>query len=298
MVAIGNFDGVHRGHMAVLSTALESARRSNLPAIVLTFEPHPRSFFRPQEPLFRLTPPELKARLLREAGFAGVVAEQFDARLAGLEADEFVDIHLRRGLGAAGVVAGHDFHFGHNRSGTPGYLEAAGRRHGFEVTLVDRVDGEGGERISSSHIRAALGEGDIATANRLLGRPYIVEGEVVSGARLGRTLGFPTANLKLLPENGLRHGIYAVRMQRADGTWHDGVASFGRRPTFDNGAPVLETFVFDFAGDLYGESVRIALIGWIRAELKFDGADALVEQMHRDSEEARSILAAAIQAGN
>ena len=297
-VAIGNFDGVHRGHQAVLGAALDAARRDNCPAVALTFEPHPRSFFKPDEPLFRLTPAPLKARLLLDAGFDAVIAQPFDANLAALDADAFVGTHLVDNLGARIVIAGHDFHFGRKRSGTPEYLQAAGPKNGFTVTLVDRVDGAGGERISSSRIREALGAGDIATANRLLGRPFLVEGEVVGGAKLGRTLGFPTANMRLPLETGLRHGIYAVGVALADGALRQGVASFGRRPTFDNGAPLLETFIFDFDGDLYGQQIAIAFHGWIRAEEKFDSAEALVEQMHRDSAAARDLLKAAGVAGH
>ena len=295
VVAIGNFDGVHLGHRAVLGETLETARAASVPALALTFEPHPRTFFRPQQPVFRLTDARRKAELLLEAGMEGVVSLAFNADFAQLTAQAFIEMHLVKGLEASHVVAGHDFHFGKNRAGTPDLLKRQGREHGFGVTLIEPFEDPAhpGEVVSSSRIRSALGEGDIATANRLLARPFDASGTVVAGAKLGRTLGYPTANLKLPEETGLRHGIYAVRLRRADGSLHDGVASYGRRPTFDNGAPLLETFVFDFADDLYGEEIAILFHGWIRPEEKFESAEALVEQMDRDSLAARALLAAA-----
>ncbi|MCB1385131.1 MAG: bifunctional riboflavin kinase/FAD synthetase [Nitratireductor sp.] len=294
VVAVGNFDGVHLAHRAVLAAASDLAREAAIPALALTFEPHPRTFFRPQEPVFRLTGPRRKAELLLAAGMDGVVSEVFDAGLAGMTAEDFIRVHLVAHCGARHVVTGYDFHFGRNRSGSPELLRQAGGAAGFDVTLVEQFTDpdEPGRIVSSSRIREALAGGDVAEANRLLARPFDVAGTVVAGARLGRTLGYPTANLRLPDEARLRHGIYAVRMRRADGSLHDGVASFGRRPTFDNGAPLLETFVFDFAGDLYGEAITIIFHGWIRPEEKFDSVEALVGQMDRDSAEARRILAA------
>ncbi len=290
VIVIGNFDGVHLGHQAVLGDALEIARKENLPAIVLTFEPHPRTFFRPELPVFRLTPPKLKAELLLKMGFDAVVSENFNAEMAGLEAETFVEQHLVRNLGARHVVTGFNFHFGKNRKGTPQLLEQLGDKLGFNVMSVERFVDAGGERVSSSRIRAALEDGDIARANLLLGRHWRVRGTVKKGAQLGRTLGYPTANISLHPATTLRHGIYAVRLTRQNGGIHDGVASFGRRPTFDNGAPLLETFVFDFDDDLYDEFISVDLIGWIRSEEKFESAEALVAQMDRDSERAKAIL--------
>ncbi len=199
---------------------------------------------------------------------------------------------LERNLGITHAVTGFDFHFGKDRQGGPAYLMAAGERHGFGVTLVDAFRDEGAEVVSSSRIRALLCEGDVAEAAGLLGYRFTVEGEVIGGQQLGRTLGFPTANMRLSPEATLKEGIYAVRLRRADGTLHDGVASFGRRPTVDdNGAPLLETFVFDFSGDLYGEICAVSFFGFLRSEVKFDGLDALVAQMKRDEAEARALLA-------
>jgi riboflavin kinase / FMN adenylyltransferase len=292
VVAIGNFDGVHRGHQAVLERALAEARQRGVPALVLTFEPHPRKVFRPDTPLFVLTPPPMKARLLSYLGFAALVEQPFTRDFASLSAEAFVTDVLDMNLGIIHAVTGFDFHFGKDRQGGPAYLMAAGERHGFGVTLVDAFRDEGAEVVSSCRIRVLLGEGEVAEAAGLLGYRFTVESEVIGGQRLGRTLGFPTANMRLSPEATLKEGIYAVRFRRADGTLHDGVASFGRRPTVDdNGAPLLETFVFDFSGDLYGEICAVSFFGFLRAEVKFDGLDALVAQMKRDEAEARALLA-------
>ncbi|TIO48671.1 MAG: bifunctional riboflavin kinase/FAD synthetase [Mesorhizobium sp.] len=291
VVAIGNFDGVHRGHLAVLERALAEARRRGVPALVLTFEPHPRKVFRPDVPLFVLTPPPMKARLLAELGFAALVEQPFTRDFASLSADAFVTDVLETRLGISHAVTGFDFHFGKDRQGGPAFLMAAGERHGFGVTLVDAFRDEGAEVVSSSRIRALLCEGKVEEAAGLLGYRFTVESEVIGGQQLGRTLGFPTANMRFSPEAALKEGIYAVRFRRADGTLHDGVASFGRRPTVDdNGGPLLETFVFDFSGDLYGETCRVSFFGFLRPELKFDGLDALVVQMRRDEAEARALL--------
>ena len=291
VIAIGNFDGVHRGHQAVLSRALEIADERRVPAVVLTFEPHPRTIFRPEIPLFRLTPAPMKARLLAGLGFDAVVEQPFTREFSSLSAERFVAEVLVGGLGASHVVTGFDFHYGKGRGGTPETLMAAGTTYGFGVTVLDAFSDEGGDVVSSSRIRALLAEGDVAEAAGLLGYRYTVEAEVTGGKKLGRTLGFPTANMSLPPETELRHGIYAVRLRRADSTLHDGVANFGRRPTVDeNGAPLLETFVFDFSGDLYGETCAVSLFGFLRGEEKFDSLDALVVQMKRDEEEAKALL--------
>jgi len=291
VVAIGNFDGVHRGHQAVLGRALDEARRRGVPALVLTFEPHPRTVFRPDTPVFILTPAPVKARLIAALGFDAVVEQPFTRDFAGLSAEDFVTGILESRLGICHVVTGFDFHFGKNRQGGPAFLMESGERHGFGVTLVDAFRDEGADIVSSSRIRELLTAGDVAEAAGLLGYRFTVEAEVVHGQKLGRELGFPTANMSLDPAVSLRHGIYAVRLRRADGSLHDGVASFGRRPTVtDTGAPLLETFVFDFADSLYGETCSVSLFGYLRGELKFDGLDPLVAQMKRDAEEARALL--------
>lgn len=284
-VAIGNFDGVHRGHQQVLTAALAGPR----PAIALTFEPHPREFFGKQ-PIFRLTPAAEKARLAAALGLDGVVVAPFDADLAALSADAFIAEVLVKRLAVRHVVVGHDFAFGARRSGTAETLAAAGARHGFTTQIVAPY-GDEGTVISSSRIRELLAEGDVAAAAAQLGYRFQVSAPVIHGEKRGRELGYPTANQALSPACGLAHGIYAVRA-RIDGAWRDGVASFGRRPTFHaDGAPLLETFVFDFAGDLYGKVLTVTLVAYIRPELKFDGVDALIAQMDRDSEAARAALA-------
>jgi riboflavin kinase / FMN adenylyltransferase len=295
VVAIGNFDGVHRGHRAVLERALAEAQRRDAPALVLTFDPHPRSVFRPDAPMFILTPPPMKARLLSHLGFQAVVEQPFTKAFSQLSADAFVIDVLEGRLGISHAVTGFDFHFGKGRQGGPAFLMEAGEKHGFGVTLVDAFRDENTEIVSSSRIRGLLEAGDVAEAAGQLGYRYTVEAEIVPGQRLGRTLGFPTANM-VLPDNvALKHGIYAVRFRRADGSIHDGVASFGRRPTVtESGAPLLETYVFDFSGDLYGEFCSVSFFGFLRGEQKFDGLEPLVAQMKRDEEEARALLSATI----
>lgn len=292
VVAIGNFDGVHRGHQAVLERALELAKQNGLPALVLTFEPHPRSFFKPDEPVERLTDAVEKAEILRLMGFDAVVEQPFTADFAALSAEDFVRNILVERLHATCVVTGYDFHFGKGRRGTPQFLEQAGELTGFSVSLVDAFSDEGGNLVSSTRVRSLLCAGDVAEAAGLLGYRYRVSGEVIHGQKLGRTLGFPTANMTIDDHVSLKHGIYAVRFRRADGTLHDGVASFGRRPTVtSDGKPLLETFVFDFADDLYGEVAEVSFFGYLRGEVKFNGLDPLIKQMKHDEEEARAVLA-------
>ncbi|KRB49868.1 bifunctional riboflavin kinase/FMN adenylyltransferase [Rhizobium sp. Root708] len=292
VVAVGNFDGVHRGHQSVLERALDIAERRGIPALVLTFEPHPRAVFKPDAPVFRITPAPLRARILEALGFKAVVEYPFDRAFAQRTPDDFVHTVLKDWLGASEVVTGFDFHFGHNREGGPAFLMDAGQKYGFGVTLVDAFRDENADVVSSSNIRELLKGGDISAAAGMLGYHYTVEAEVIGGEKLGRQLGFPTANMRLPPEAALKAGIYAVKFRLEDGTVHDGVASYGRRPTVtDNGAPLLETYVFDFSGDLYGQICSVSFFGYLRPELKFDGLDPLVEQMNRDKEEARALLA-------
>jgi riboflavin kinase/FMN adenylyltransferase len=276
----------------VLELALEEAARRGVPALVLTFEPHPRKVFRPDIAHFVLTPPPMKARLLGKLGFDAVVEYPFSRAFAALSAEAFVTDILDRMLGVSHAVTGFDFHFGKDRQGGPAFLMESGERHGFGVTLVDAFRDESAHVISSSRIRELLSEGEVSEAAGLLGYRYCVQAPIIGGQKLGRTLGFPTANMALPADTDLHHGIYAVKFRRQDGSLHDGVASFGRRPTVDeNGAPLLETFVLDFLGDLYGETCEVSFFGYLRGEEKFDGLDALVVQMKRDEAEARALLA-------
>jgi riboflavin kinase / FMN adenylyltransferase len=287
IIAIGNFDGVHLGHQALLSAAKVLAGSAH-PVVLLTFDPHPKQFFRPSEPVFALTSLAQKARLVVQNGAAGVIAAQFDAGMAALSAQAFVDEVLVQRLGAAGVVVGPDFHFGKGRVGTPALLVEQGRLAGFEVVVLPQVAADN-TPVSSSAIRAALAAGDVAGANRMVGRQWCIEGLVAHGDKRGRELGYPTANILLAPEVTLRHGIYAVRA-KVEGISHAAVASFGRRPTFDDGAPRLEVHLFDFAGDLYGKTMEVSFVGFIRPELKFDSIEALIAQMDADSLTARKML--------
>ncbi|MDO9415633.1 bifunctional riboflavin kinase/FAD synthetase [Pararhizobium sp.] len=299
VVAIGNFDGVHRGHQTVLNRALEQAKKIGVPALVLTFEPHPRTVFRPDAPVFRLTPAPLKAALLESMGFAAVIEYPFDRDFSNRSANDFIQSVLLDWLHASHVVTGFDFHFGKGREGGPAFLMEAGGKYGFGATLVDAFRDESAAVVSSSHIRTLLAEGDVSQAAGLLGYRYTVSAEVIDGQKLGRTLGYPTANMQLPPEVTLRSGIYAVRFRRPSGRIHDGVASFGRRPTVtENGAPLLETFLFDFNDSLYGEVCSVSFFGHLRDELKFDGLDALIVQMKQDEAEARALLAGVTPLGS
>ena len=294
VVAIGNFDGLHRGHHEVLLEAVELSSRLSLATNALTFEPHPRSVFRPDEPVFRLTPAPLKAQILGLMGFDAVFEQHFDRDFAARSAENFVTDILVGRLAVSHVVAGYDFHFGKGRQGDPDFLIDAGKRLGFGVTLVEAFKDENAEIVSSSRIREALANGQIGEANGLLGYRYAVVAEVLHGKKLGRSLGYPTANMALAPETALMPGIYAVRFRREDGSIHNGVASFGRRPTVDEdgAALLLETFLFDFSGDLYGETCTVSFVSRLRGEEKFDGLDELVVQMKIDEAEARAALAA------
>jgi len=290
VLAIGNFDGVHRGHQALLRAASAIGRELGAPAGALIFEPHPREFFHPEEPHFHLTPLPQKLAIFDRLGLDIAVVLPFDAQLAALSADEFVDRVIVDGLGARHVVIGHDFFFGRNRGGTPETMQAAASRAGFGLTVIPPV-AEDGEVFSSSAIRLRLAQGDVRGAARLLGREWRVAGTVVGGAKRGTGLGFPTANIPLPRGTALGHGIYAVRVH-IDGEVHDGAAYLGTRPTYDNGMPVLEVFLLDFDGDLYGRDIEVEFVDFIRADRKFDTSEALIAQMQADCARARDILAA------
>jgi len=288
--AIGNFDGLHLGHRAVVERAVAVAKERAAPSAILTFEPHPADFFAGRPVVFRLTPPQDKAAIAARLGLTGLVLIRFDATLASMSAEEFIARVLVERLKVGAVVVGWDFHFGKGRSGSAATLAEAGSKYGFGVEIIAKVeDGEG--VVSSSAIRKALECGDLAAAARGLGRNYSVSGRVIPGQRLGRSLGVPTANIALEPTNRLSHGIYAV-IARLDGRAFPAVASFGTRPTVDNGPPLLEVHLIDFDGDLYGRDMEVEFIARIRDELKFDSLDALKAEMERDKARARAVLAA------
>jgi riboflavin kinase/FMN adenylyltransferase len=291
VVAMGNFDGVHLGHRAVISAALNMGRAHAKPAFAVTFEPHPRSFFSPNSPQFRLTDEANKLRLLAGTGLDGAVVMTFDKGRAGTSAQDFIHHDLIQRLGISGIAVGYDFHFGKGRVGSPSLLVSEAPRLGIEVDVQAHVDIA--ERpVSSSAIRMALAEGQIDDATAMLGGPWFVTGEVIHGEKRGRDLGYPTANIRLDKNCALKHGIYAVRVGRGAERLN-GVASYGRRPTFDNGAPLLEVYLFDFNGDLYGSVLDVAFIGFIRDELKFGAIEPLIRQMDDDSMRARATLAVA-----
>ncbi len=288
-VAMGNFDGVHLGHRAVI----DLARRPPAPLGVLTFEPHPREYFAPDAPPFRLMNAESRAHRLEKLGVERLYEVRFDARLAGMEAEAFAREVLAEGLGIVHVTVGTNFCFGKGRGGTVALLQEFGARLGFGVTVADLV-GIGGQEISSTAIRAALSEGRPRDAAAMLGHWHRIEGEVIHGEKRGRALGYPTANMALDRLHLPRFGVYAVKADVLDGPQagsYGGVASLGVRPMFGADAPNLETFLFDFAGDLYGRHLSVAFVDYLRPELHLDGLPALIDQMAADSDRARAILA-------
>jgi riboflavin kinase/FMN adenylyltransferase len=290
IVALGNFDGFHKGHQAVVGRAVERARAEGRPVLVATFDPHPVRHFRPDAAPFRLTTLGQRERLFGAAGADAMIVFAFDGALAATPAEAFVSQRLLGLIGAAGVVTGEDFTFGRGRGGDIGVLRRLGEAHGFSVDAIGPV-ADGGEPVSSSRIRAALQAGDCATAARLLTRPFAIEGVVEHGDKRGRTLGYPTANLSLGSYLRPRFGIYAVRARLDDGTLLEGAANLGVRPTFEPPKELLEPYFFDFAGDLYGRTIEVELIEFVRPERRFDGVEALKAQMELDCAEARRMLA-------
>jgi riboflavin kinase/FMN adenylyltransferase len=295
VVALGNFDGLHLGHQAVIGTALKAARESGVPAGVMTFEPHPRQFFRPDEEPFRLSPFRIKCRLIEAMGVDYLYSQTFDREFSRHSAESFVTDILVGGLAVSQVVVGFDYVFGHNRGGNVDVLRAMAPRHGFKVVAVPELKQTSPEglRYSSSNVRALLKDGRCAEAARLLGRYWELEGRVEHGDQRGRTLGFPTANLPHGDYLRPAKGVYAVRAGIDHGmttVWHDGVANFGNRPTFDKKDLLLEVHLFDFSGDLYHRHLRVALVDYIRPERKFAGLEEIKAQLGKDCETARKLL--------
>jgi riboflavin kinase/FMN adenylyltransferase len=295
VIALGNFDGLHLGHQRVIGEALRLAGELEAPSGVLTFEPHPRAYFRPDQPAFRLTPFRIKLRQLDAFGIDYLYLLSFDRAMAERSAEAFIVEVLGEGLEPTHVVVGYDFVFGKGRSGDSRLLGDLGRAAGFGVTSVPAATDPEGVVYSSTKVRERLAAGDPLGAARLLGRPWEIEGRVESGDRRGRLLGFPTANIALADYLQPLLGVYAVKagIDEGKGTrWHDGVANLGRRPTVGGTRVQLETHLFDFAGDLYGRHLRVALIDFIRPEMKFAGLDGLKAQIAADSAEAAARLAA------
>ncbi|WP_295562482.1 bifunctional riboflavin kinase/FAD synthetase [uncultured Sphingomonas sp.] len=294
IVALGNFDGFHLGHQAVVGQAVARARAEGRPALVATFDPHPVRHFRPDTPPFRLTTLDQRERLFAAAGVDAMVVFAFDAALAALSAEAFAE-RLAARLQVAGVVTGEDFTFGQGKRGDVAMLAALGTAHGFTAETVGAVTLDG-ETVSSSRIRELLRAGDPRGAARLLTRPFAIEGTVQHGDKLGRTIGYPTANLDMGKYLRPAYGIYAVTARLLDGRQVQGAANLGIRPTFDPPKELLEPYFFDFSGDLYGQSIEVALIDYIRPEAKFDSLDALTAQMEADCAEARARLSAGARA--
>ena len=297
VVTIGNFDGVHLGHQAILRALGSAAAERGLPSCVVTFEPHPREFFAPHAAPARLTSLREKCELLEACGVARAQVCRFDKTFASLSADQFIDSVLVQGLATRWVMIGEDFRFGARRAGDFAYLRQAGASAGFEVHAMPMVRSSGGDaaqRVSSSALRAILSAGDVERAQSLLGRPYSISGRVVHGDKIGRTLGFPTANVRMRHNRPPLTGIYAVRVAVAGAGARplDAVASVGVRPTVTNSGEMrLEVFILDFAGDLYGAHVRVDFLKKIRDEEKYHGLDILKQQIAKDADDARRFLA-------
>jgi len=288
VLAIGNFDGVHRGHQEVLRRALSIAEQEGRPAGAVLFEPHPIEFFAPEKPFFRLTPLPVKLELLSELGLDEAIVLDFDAELAALTAEDFTRKVIAEALGAHHIVVGYDFNFGKDRGGSAADLQRMGAELGFGVTVVEQV-AEGGTTYSSSRVREHLRLGEVRRAAEILGYWWRVCGPVEAGAGRGKGMGFPTVNLELHPSQDLAHGIYAVRVT-VDGELHDAAGYLGKRPTFDSGAPKLEAYLLDFSGDLYGKTVEIHFVEHIREDRSFDSAEALAAQMEEDCKTIERVL--------
>ena len=289
VLALGNFDGFHQGHQAVVGEAIRWAREDGRPAIVATFDPHPVRHFQPDADPFRLTTLDQRQELFAGAGADAMLVLHFDAAMAGMTAPEWIEKELARHLSAAGVVTGEDFTFGKGRGGNPAVLRETGARFGIGARAVGAVmDAEG--PVSSSRIREALKAGDCEGAERLLTRPFAIRGTVQHGDKLGRTIGYPTANIDMGSYLRPRYGIYAVTGRLPDGRTVQGAANLGIRPTFDPPKELLEPHFFDFSGDLYGQEIEVAFHHFIRPEAKFPDIDALTAQMARDCDKARELL--------
>ena len=293
-VAIGNFDGVHIGHLSVIDQARAAGARSGAPLGILTFEPHPREYFAPDAPPFRLMGREARAHRLEKLGVERLYEINFNAALASLSPREFAQNVIRDGLGLAHVVVGADFCFGKGRAGNAADLQAFGAEMGFGVTIAQLLEGEAGQ-VSSTAIRRALSDGDPRAAAAMLGHWHRIDGPVVGGEQRGRTLGYPTANMSIEGLHPPKFGVYAVLVDVLDGPHkgqYHGAASLGLRPMFQGEVPNLETFIFDFSGDLYDAPLSVALVDYLRPEETFDSLDAFIAQMDADCARARSILAA------
>lgn len=289
-VAIGAFDGVHRGHQAVIARARAAADRLGAPLAVVSFDPHPRRWFQPEAAPFRLMTPAQMARALKPLGVDRLHLLTFDAAMAAMSDEAFAREVLAEGLGIRHAAVGFDFTYGKGRTGSAEGLRRHGESLGFTVTVVDRIDDINGLKLSSSGVREALKAGDMDRAKAILGRPFAIEGQVIHGDKRGRTIGVPTANIPMGDYMRPAYGVYATRTRLPDGRVVDGVANLGVRPMFEIDQPLLEVWLFGFDGDLYGQTVETELIAFLRGELVFDGLDALKVQIEADAEAARAAL--------
>ncbi|HEY1073911.1 bifunctional riboflavin kinase/FAD synthetase [Brevundimonas sp.] len=289
--AIGAFDGVHRGHQAVIASAREAARRLGVPLAVVSFDPHPRRLFQPEAAPFRLMTADQMARALAPLGVDRLYLIPFDREMAGMTDEEFARRVLSEGLGVAHAAVGFDFTFGKGRSGSPEALRTYGQDLGFTVSVTDRIDDVSGLKLSSSAVREALKAGDMDRAAAILGRPFAIQGEVIHGDKRGRTIGVPTANVAMGDYMRPAYGVYAVRTRLPDGRVVNGVANLGVRPMFEIDAPLLEVWLLDFNESLYGQTLETELVAFLRGEMKFDGLDALKVQIEADAAAARALLA-------
>jgi len=289
IIALGNFDGFHRGHQAVVGEAVRWARAEGRRALVATFDPHPKRFFVPDAPWFRLTTLDQREDLFAAAGADAMVVIHFDAQVAAMTGEQWVGDMLHRQFGAAGVVTGEDFTFGKGRSATADLLGQLGAAYGIAARTAPAVF-DGDQPVSSTRIRAALQAGDCATATRLLSRPFAIRGTVQHGDKLGRTIGFPTANLPLDHYLRPRYGIYAVKGRLPDGKIYNGAANLGVRPSFDPPKELLEPYFFGWSGDLYGQDIEVELHHFLRPEAKYDGLEALTAAIAADCDRAKALL--------
>ena len=290
-VAIGAFDGVHRGHQAVIAQARAAADRLGVPLAVVSFDPHPRRWFQPDAAPFRLMTPTQMARALAPLGVDRLHLLTFDGTMAAMSDEVFVGQVLVNGLAIRHAAVGFDFSYGKGRTGSAEGLRRQGEALGFGVTVVDRIDDGDGLKLSSSGVREALKAGDMARAAAILGRPFAIEGEVIHGDKRGRTIGVPTANVAMGDYMRPAYGVYATRTRLPDGRIIDGVANLGVRPMFEVDQPLLEVWLLDFDGDLYGQTIETELVAHLRGEMAFDGLPALKAQIDRDADAARAVLA-------
>ncbi|AKK19792.1 bifunctional riboflavin kinase/FAD synthetase [Candidatus Liberibacter africanus] len=289
VVAIGNFDGIHRGHHLILEHAIKISHNS--PIIVLSFNPHPRIILQSSSPIFPLTSPSIQEKILENMGFSALIRYKFTLETAHYSAEQFIQKILVEWLEASKVITGTQFRFGKDRSGNGHILEKSGEKYGFNTVLIDELRDNNSQVVSSSNVRSALTQGNIHNATHLLGYHFTVESEVIHGKKIGRTLGFPTANMQLPPEILLKEGIYAIRFRTQDQISYGGVANFGRNPTITpNGSLFLESFIFDFSKEIYGQKCTVSFFDYLRPEIKFKDLKELKKHTAKDEQKTRKIL--------